>query len=54
MEFDLLYGQALEHLNEIESSGYADDDAAHYMFKSMMDLLSPFDSSIWDYYNSLT
>lgn len=53
MVFDSFYGQALEHLNETESSGYADEDTANYMFESVMELLSSSDSIIWEYYNSL-
>lgn len=51
--FDSFYSQALEHLKETEFSGYADDDAATYMFEAVMELLSPPGSLIWEYYNSL-
>ena len=51
--FDSLYRLALGHLNRVEE-GRAKDDDEHFMFEAIMNLLSPEDGSIWDYYNSLS
>lgn len=53
--FDSLYNSALSHVKEVESKGYVDEDATHYMFEDCMRILNIEDSkAMWNYYNSLT
>ena len=53
--FDSLYNSALSHVKEVETEGWVDEDAEHYMFEDVMSILNIEDTeAVWNYYNSLT
>lgn len=49
--FNKLHKQALAHFNEVKKSGYSDEDAEHYIFESVMELLSKPKDPVWTHFN---
>ena len=53
--FDNFYTFAKSHIDEVQESGYVDEDSEHWFFEEGLKILNINDvSKFWKYYNSLS
>lgn len=52
--FDALYNYSKDELEEVENTGYTDEDSDHYAWETLITILARDNKKFWKYYNSLT
>lgn len=52
--FDALYNYSKNELEEVEKTGYIDEDSDHYAWETLITILARDNKKFWNYYNSLT